>query len=299
MMLIEVKEDNLERIDVYLSRILDETRSRIQELIKSENILVNDKKTKASYKVSAGDNILVEIPEVKEVDIKAQNIDIDIVYEDEYLAIINKYAGMVVHPSKGHEENTLVNAIMFKIKDLSGINGDLRPGIVHRLDKNTSGLIIIAKDDKTHNRLTEMFKNKEIKKIYYAIVKGNIKKKSGRIETMIGRNPNDRKKMAVVESGKLAITNYEVVDSNEKYSLVKVNLETGRTHQIRVHLSHFFFPILGDDVYGRKDEYERQMLHAYSLEFIHPITNKEIKVLGQIHKDFINALNRCGLEFEK
>ncbi|NYV27538.1 RluA family pseudouridine synthase [Streptobacillus felis] len=298
-MLIEVKEDNLERIDVYLSRILDETRSRIQELIKSENILVNDKKTKASYKVSAGDNILVEIPEVKEVDIKAQNIDIDIVYEDEYLAIINKYAGMVVHPSKGHEENTLVNAIMFKIKDLSGINGDLRPGIVHRLDKNTSGLIIIAKDDKTHNRLTEMFKNKEIKKIYYAIVKGNIKKKSGRIETMIGRNPNDRKKMAVVESGKLAITNYEVVDSNEKYSLVKVNLETGRTHQIRVHLSHFFFPILGDDVYGRKDEYERQMLHAYSLEFIHPITNKEIKVLGQIHKDFINALNRCGLEFEK
>ncbi|WP_415669404.1 RluA family pseudouridine synthase [Streptobacillus felis] len=299
MMLIEVKEDNLERIDVYLSRILDETRSRIQELIKSENILVNDKKTKASYKVSAGDNILVEIPEVKEVDIKAQNIDIDIVYEDEYLAIINKYAGMVVHPSKGHEENTLVNAIMFKIKDLSGINGDLRPGIVHRLDKNTSGLIIIAKDDKTHNRLTEMFKNKEIKKIYYAIVKGNIKKKSGRIETMIGRNPNDRKKMAVVESGKLAITNYEVVDSNEKYSLVKVNLETGRTHQIRVHLSHFFFPILGDDVYGRKDEYERQMLHAYSLEFIHPITNKEIKVIGQIHKDFINALNRCGLEFEK
>ncbi|CAM3099176.1 RluA family pseudouridine synthase [Streptobacillus felis] len=298
-MLIEVKEDNLERIDVYLSRILDETRSRIQELIKSENILVNDKKTKASYKVSAGDNILVEIPEVKEVDIKAQNIDIDIVYEDEYLAIINKYAGMVVHPSKGHEENTLVNAIMFKIKDLSGINGDLRPGIVHRLDKNTSGLIIIAKDDKTHNRLTEMFKNKEIKKIYYAIVKGNIKKKSGRIETMIGRNPNDRKKMAVVESGKLAITNYEVVDSNEKYSLVKVNLETGRTHQIRVHLSHFFFPILGDDVYGRKDEYERQMLHAYSLEFIHPITNKEIKVIGQIHKDFINALNRCGLEFEK
>ncbi|WP_331279608.1 RluA family pseudouridine synthase [Streptobacillus canis] len=299
MMLIEVETDSLERIDVYLSKILDETRSRIQDLIKSENILVNDKKTKASYKVSQGDKITVDIPELKEVDIKPQDINIDIVYEDEYLAIINKYAGMVVHPSKGHEENTLVNAVMYKIKDLSGINGDLRPGIVHRLDKNTSGLIIIAKDDKTHFKLTEMFKNKEIKKIYYAIVKGNIKKKTGRIETMIGRNPNDRKKMAVVDNGKIAITNYEVIDNNENFSLVKVGLETGRTHQIRVHLSHFFFPILGDDVYGRKDEYDRQMLHAYYLEFIHPITGKEIKVIGKLHSDYIKALKNCKLEFSE
>nr|WP_156299098.1 RluA family pseudouridine synthase [Streptobacillus canis] len=298
-MLIEVETDSLERIDVYLSKILDETRSRIQDLIKSENILVNDKKTKASYKVSQGDKITVDIPELKEVDIKPQDINIDIVYEDEYLAIINKYAGMVVHPSKGHEENTLVNAVMYKIKDLSGINGDLRPGIVHRLDKNTSGLIIIAKDDKTHFKLTEMFKNKEIKKIYYAIVKGNIKKKTGRIETMIGRNPNDRKKMAVVDNGKIAITNYEVIDNNENFSLVKVGLETGRTHQIRVHLSHFFFPILGDDVYGRKDEYDRQMLHAYYLEFIHPITGKEIKVIGKLHSDYIKALKNCKLEFSE
>lgn len=298
-MLIEVETDSLERIDVYLSKILDETRTRIQDLIKSENILVNDKKTKASYKVSQGDKITVDIPELKEVDIKPQDINIDIVYEDEYLAIINKYAGMVVHPSKGHEENTLVNAVMYKIKDLSGINGDLRPGIVHRLDKNTSGLIIIAKDDKTHFKLTEMFKNKEIKKIYYAIVKGNIKKKTGRIETMIGRNPNDRKKMAVVDNGKIAITNYEVIDNNENFSLVKVGLETGRTHQIRVHLSHFFFPILGDDVYGRKDEYDRQMLHAYYLEFIHPITGKEIKVIGKLHSDYIKALKNCKLEFSE
>ncbi|CAM3170416.1 RluA family pseudouridine synthase [Streptobacillus ratti] len=297
-MLVEDNGENLERIDTYLSKKLDETRSRIQELIKSENILVNGKKTKASYKVSIGDDIFINIPELKDVDIVPQNIDIDIVYEDKYLAIINKYAGMVVHPSKGHEENTLVNAIMYKIKDLSGINGDLRPGIVHRLDKNTSGLIIIAKDDKTHFKLSEMFKNKEIKKIYYAIVKGKVNKKSCKIETMIGRNPNDRKKMAVVGTGKHAVTNFEVIDSNENFSLLRINLETGRTHQIRVHLSHFFFPILGDDVYGRKDEYNRQMLHAYSLSFIHPITSEKIEVIGKLHNDFIKALSNTGLRFE-
>ncbi|ACZ01561.1 RluA family pseudouridine synthase [Streptobacillus moniliformis] len=297
-MLVEDIGSNLERIDIYLSKKLDETRSRIQELIKSNNILVNGKKTKASYKVNFGDEIFIDIPLLKEVDIIPQDIDIDIVYEDKYLAIINKYAGMVVHPSKGHEEDTLVNAIMYKIKDLSGINGDLRPGIVHRLDKNTSGLIIIAKDDKTHFKLSEMFKNKEIKKIYYAIVKGKVNKKSGRIETMIGRNPNDRKKMAVVDNGKLAITNFEVIDSNEKFSLLKVDLETGRTHQIRVHLSHFFFPILGDSVYGRKDEYDRQMLHAYMLNFIHPITLEKIDVIGNFHSDFLRALSNTKLRIK-
>ncbi len=292
-------EDSLnERIDIYLSKRIDETRTRIQELIKSCNILVNGKKTKASYKVNFGDDIFIDIPNLKEVDIIPQDIDIDIVYEDKYLAIINKYAGMVVHPSKGHEENTLVNAIMYKIKDLSGINGDLRPGIVHRLDKNTSGLIIIAKDDKTHFKLSEMFKNKEIKKIYYAIVKGKVNKKSGKLETMIGRNPNDRKKMAVLGTGKLAITNFEVIDSNENFSLFRINLETGRTHQIRVHLSHFFFPILGDDVYGRKDEYDRQMLHAYKLEFTHPITSEKIEVIGNFHSDFLKALENTKLKLE-
>ncbi|WP_073508339.1 RluA family pseudouridine synthase [Streptobacillus notomytis] len=292
-------EDSLnERIDIYLSKRIDETRTRIQELIKSCNILVNGKKTKASYKVNFGDDIFIDIPNLKEVDIIPQDIDIDIVYEDKYLAIINKYAGMVVHPSKGHEENTLVNAIMYKIKDLSGINGDLRPGIVHRLDKNTSGLIIIAKDDKTHFKLSEMFKNKEIKKIYYAIVKGKVNKKSGKLETMIGRNPNDRKKMAVLGTGKLAITNFEVIDSNENFSLLRINLETGRTHQIRVHLSHFFFPILGDDVYGRKDEYDRQMLHAYKLEVTHPITSEKIEVIGNFHSDFLKALENTKLKLE-
>ena len=296
-MLIEENIDK--RIDAYLSEILKESRTKIQELIKSENIKVNSMKTKASYKLEKGDEVYINIPEAKQVDIIAQDIDIDIVYEDKYLLIVNKKAGMVVHPSKGHEQNTLVNALLYKVGDLSGINGEIRPGIVHRLDKDTSGLIIIAKDDKTHNLLTEMFKNKEIKKIYYAIVKGSMNKQSGTLISNIGRDEKDRKKMSVKkDGGKEAITNYEVIDKNEKYSLVRLNLKTGRTHQIRVHLSHFFFPIIGDSVYGRKDEFPRQMLHAYELSFIHPITKKSINVIGNFHKDFNDALNKTKLRFE-
>ena len=296
-MLIEENIDK--RIDAYLSEILKESRTKIQELIKSENIKVNSMKTKASYKLEKGDEVYINIPDAKQVDIIAQDIDIEIVYEAKYLLIVNKKAGMVVHPSKGHEQNTLVNALLYKVGDLSGINGEIRPGIVHRLDKDTSGLIIIAKDDKTHNLLTEMFKNKEIKKIYYAIVKGSMNKQSGTLISNIGRDEKDRKKMTVKkDGGKEAITNFDIVDKNEKYSLVRLNLKTGRTHQIRVHLSHFFFPIIGDSVYGRKDEFPRQMLHAYELSFIHPITKKSINVIGEFHKDFNDALNKTKLRFE-
>ena len=294
-----IEENVNKRIDAYLSEILKESRTKIQELIKSENIKVNGVKTKSSYKLEKGDEVYINIPEAKQVDIIAQDINIDIVYEDKYLLIVNKKAGMVVHPSKGHEQNTLVNALLYKVGDLSGINGEIRPGIVHRLDKDTSGLIIIAKDDKTHNLLTEMFKNKEIKKIYYAIVKGSMNKQSGTLISNIGRDEKDRKKMSVKkDGGKEAITNYDVIDKNEKYSLVRLNLKTGRTHQIRVHLSHFFFPIIGDSVYGRKDEFSRQMLHAYELSFIHPITKKSINVIGNFHKDFNDALNKTKLRFE-
>ncbi len=294
-----IEENINKRIDAYLSEILKESRTKIQELIKSENIKVNSMKTKASYKLEKGDEVYINIPDAKQVDIIAQDIDIEIVYEDKYLLIVNKKAGMVVHPSKGHEQNTLVNALLYKVGDLSGINGEIRPGIVHRLDKDTSGLIIIAKDDKTHNLLTEMFKNKEIKKIYYAIVKGSMNKQSGTLISNIGRDEKDRKKMSVKKiGGKEAITNFDIVDKNEKYSLVRLNLKTGRTHQIRVHLSHFFFPIIGDSVYGRKDEFPRQMLHAYELSFIHPITKKSINVIGEFHKDFIEALNKTKLRFE-
>lgn len=294
-----IEENINKRIDAYLSEILKESRTKIQELIKSENIKVNSMKTKASYKLEKGDEVYINIPDAKQVDIIAQDIDIEIVYEDKYLLIVNKKAGMVVHPSKGHEQNTLVNALLYKVGDLSGINGEIRPGIVHRLDKDTSGLIIIAKDDKTHNLLTEMFKNKEIKKIYYAIVKGSMNKQSGTLISNIGRDEKDRKKMSVKkDGGKEAITNYDVIDKNEKYSLVRLNLKTGRTHQIRVHLSHFFFPIIGDSVYGRKDEFPRQMLHAYELSFIHPITKKSVNVIGEFHKDFNDALNKTKLRFE-
>ena len=294
-----IEENVNKRIDAYLSEILKQSRTKIQELIKSENIKVNGVKTKASYKLEKGDEVYINIPEAKQVDIIAQDIDIDIVYEDKYLLIVNKKAGMVVHPSKGHEQNTLVNALLYKVGDLSGINGEIRPGIVHRLDKDTSGLIIIAKDDKTHNLLTEMFKNKEIKKIYYAIVKGSMNKQSGTLISNIGRDEKDRKKMSVKkDGGKEAITNFYIVDKNEKYSLVRLNLKTGRTHQIRVHLSHFFFPIIGDSVYGRKDEFPRQMLHAYELSFIHPITKKSVNVIGEFHNDFNDALNKTKLRFE-
>ena len=294
-----IEENINKRIDAYLSEILKESRTKIQELIKSENIKVNSMKTKASYKLEKGDEVYINIPDAKQVDIIAQDIDIEIVYEDKYLLIVNKKAGMVVHPSKGHEQNTLVNALLYKVGDLSGINGEIRPGIVHRLDKDTSGLIIIAKDDKTHNLLTEMFKNKEIKKIYYAIVKGSMNKQSGTLISNIGRDEKDRKKMSVKKiGGKEAITNFDIVDKNEKYSLVRLNLKTGRTHQIRVHLSHFFFPIIGDSVYGRKDEFPRQMLHAYELSFIHPITKKSVNVIGEFHKDFNDALNKTKLRFE-
>ena len=294
-----IEENINKRIDAYLSEILKESRTKIQELIKSENIKVNSMKTKASYKLEKGDEVYINIPDAKQVDIIAQDIDIEIVYEDKYLLIVNKKAGMVVHPSKGHEQNTLVNALLYKVGDLTGRNGEIRPGIVHRLDKDTSGLIIIAKDDKTHNLLTEMFKNKEIKKIYYAIVKGSMNKQSGTLISNIGRDEKDRKKMSVKKTGgKEAITNFDIVDKNEKYSLVRLNLKTGRTHQIRVHLSHFFFPIIGDSVYGRKDEFPRQMLHAYELSFIHPITKKSINVIGEFHKDFNDALNKTKLRFE-
>lgn len=292
-------EENIEsRLDVYLSSILDESRTRIQDLIKSGNILVNGLKIKGSYKLVKGDELTVNIPELKELDIKPQNIKLDIVYEDKYLLVVNKPAGMIVHPAKGHVDGTLVNALLYNIKDLSGINGTLRPGIVHRLDKDTSGLIIVAKDDKTHQLLTDMFKNKEIEKIYYAIIKMDLKKESGRIETYIGRDKKDRKKMSVNSEGKFAITNFERIDHNAKYSLLKINLETGRTHQIRVHMSHFFAPIIGDSVYGRKDEFNRQMLHAYSLKFRHPITKKDMYITSRLHNDFIESLNKTKLRID-
>ena len=299
--LILEADETGKRLDAYLAENTELTRTRIQQLIKEENIKVNDKKTKSSYKIEMGDTIEVFIPEKKEIDLVPQNISINILYEDNDIAVIDKKAGLVIHPSYGHESGTLVNAIMFHINDLSGINGEIRPGIVHRLDKDTSGLIIIAKNDKAHNKLSEMFKNKEINKTYLAIVKGSLGKDTGRLETQMGRDLKDRKKMSVLKiGGKTAITNYEVLDKNDKFSLVRVNIETGRTHQIRVHMKYLGYPILGDSVYGKESKsVKRQMLHAYKLEFIHPVTGKEMIIKSEIPKDFSEVLERIKLHADE
>ncbi len=290
------------RIDSFIAENTEFTRTRIQYLIKEGNITVNDRKVKASYKLEKDDVITIVIPEIEKTEIIPENINIDIVYEDEDIAVINKQAGLVVHPAHGHYSGTLVNSLLYHIRDLSGINGELRPGIVHRLDKDTSGLLIIAKNDKAHSILTRMFQNKEIRKTYLAVLKGKLNKNEGRIITQIGRDRNDRKKMAVVsghEGGKTAITNYRIISQNEVSTFVEVNIETGRTHQIRVHMKYLGYPILGDCIYGRKDSEKRQMLHAYSLEFNHPVTGRLMKVKGEPPEDFKKVLNRMNFQIRE
>ena len=302
-LIIDVSDEETgERIDSFLSGKTEFTRTRIQQLIKDKNITVNGKATKSSYKIEENDEIAIEVPEAETTEIKPENIKIDIVYEDSDIAVINKQAGLVVHPAHGHYSGTLVNAILYHIKDLSGINGEIRPGIVHRLDKDTSGLIVIAKNDKVHTTLTEMFQEKKIRKTYLAILKGKLNKIEGRVVTQIGRDKNDRKKMTVIDDitkGKNAITNYKVVSQNNLFTLVKVNIETGRTHQIRVHMRHLGYPILGDSVYGRKDNEKRQMLHAYKLEFLHPVTGHQMEFTGEIPEDFQKALKKSDLKIDE
>ena len=295
-------EETGERIDSFLSGKTEFTRTRIQQLIKEHNITVNGKATKSSYKIEKDDKIVIEVPEAETTEIKPENIKIDIVYEDSYIVVINKQAGLVVHPAHGHYSGTLVNAILYHIKDLSGINGEIRPGIVHRLDKDTSGLIVIAKNDKVHVTLTEMFQEKKIRKTYLAILKGKLNKSEGKVVTQIGRDKNDRKKMTVIDDitkGKTAITKYRVISQNSLFTLVKVNIETGRTHQIRVHMRHLGYPILGDSVYGRKDNEKRQMLHAYRLEFLHPVTGNPMEFIGEIPEDFQRALKKSDLKMDE
>mgnify|MGYP001665725148 FL=1 len=302
-LIIDVSDEETgERIDSFLSGKTEFTRTRIQQLIKDKNITVNGKATKSSYKIEENDEIAIEVPEAETTEIKPENIKIDIVYEDSDIAVINKQAGLVVHPAHGHYSGTLVNAILYHIKDLSGINGEIRPGIVHRLDKDTSGLIVIAKNDKVHTALTEMFQEKKIRKTYLAILKGKLNKTEGKVVTQIGRDKNDRKKMTVIDDitkGKNAITNYKVVSQNNLFTLVKVNIETGRTHQIRVHMRHLGYPILGDSVYGRKDNEKRQMLHAYKLEFLHPVTGHQMEFTGEIPEDFQKALKKSDLKIDE
>lgn len=290
---IKVEEESAgKRIDSLISTIdKDLSRSTVQRLIEEENIKVNGKKIKDSYKLKVGDEIEINIPEAKEIDLKAQDIPLDIIYEDNDIIVVNKPKGMVVHPANGNLDGTLVNAVMARCKDsLSGIGGEIRPGIVHRLDKDTSGAIIVAKNDKAHISLSEQLKNHEVKKTYLAIVRGIIKEEEATINMPIARSTKDRKKMAVDKKGKEAITHFKVLGRyKNKYTLLQINIETGRTHQIRVHLSHIGFPIIGDEVYSNgKNEWDvkGQCLHAWKIEFTHPTTQKKISLEAEIPKYF-------------
>ncbi len=292
------------RLDIFLQSMLEEmSRSGVQKLIEDGLVKVNGKDIKkAGTKLKGNEIVEVKIPEEEVPELKPENIPIDIVYEDEYIAVINKTSNMTVHPAQNIYTGTLVNALLYHFKSLSNINEDnIRPGIVHRLDKDTSGLIIIAKTNEAHEKLVEMFQSKNMKKTYIAICKGNFSQKSGRIENLIGRDPYERKRMAVVETnGKPAITNYEVIDEVQDFSLMKVNIETGRTHQIRVHMKFLNHPILGDSTYGSPSKLaERQMLHAYMLEFIHPVTKESIKVKGKLPGDFENIIKKLRFNREK
>lgn len=283
------------RLDVFLSKIFeDKSRSYIQKLIEGSHILVNDKVKKSNYKLNSNDIITVELPEVQELVVEAENIPLDIMYEDEDVVVINKPQGIVVHPAPGNYKGTLVNALLYHCEDLSGINGVARPGIVHRIDKDTSGILVIAKNDKAHNKLSEQLKNHSMTREYIALVEGRIKQETGVVDKPIGRNPKDRLKMGIVSGGKRAITHYEVLERYEKNTLIKCILETGRTHQIRLHMSHIGYPIVGDLVYGIKKQkfnLKGQMLHAKKLGFIHPSTGEYMEFESPLPEHFTHILD--------
>ncbi|CAK7000715.1 MAG: Ribosomal large subunit pseudouridine synthase D [Peptostreptococcus russellii] len=286
------------RLDLFTSeQYTDISRSNIQKLIKENRILVNSKKEKASYKVSTGDLVTVAMPEPKELLIEAQDIDIEIVYEDDDLLIVNKPQGMVVHPAPGNPDKTLVNAIMYHCKGkLSSINGVIRPGIVHRIDKNTSGLLVVAKNNNAHKKLAEQFAVHSITREYEMICSGRVDWDKKTVDTLIGRNPKNRLKMSVIKSGgKRAVTHFEVLEDLSGFTYMKATLETGRTHQIRVHSSYLKHPIIGDNIYGypikKFAHLEGQMLHARKLGFIHPTTGEYLEFTSDLPDYFKKALN--------
>ncbi|MFW6030492.1 MAG: RluA family pseudouridine synthase [Halanaerobiales bacterium] len=292
------EEEDGDRIDVFLANNTDMSRSRIQKLIKKDQVELNNNiNKKASTNVNVGDKVLLNVTKPEEYAIRKQNIDIDIIYQDFDIIIVNKPVGMVVHPSPGHKDGTLVNALLYKCRDLSGINGVLRPGIVHRLDKDTSGVMVVAKNDFSHVSLSAQFKQKTINKTYLAMVYGRVKSKEGKIKTFIGRDPHNRLKMSVLNNrGKIAITHYKVVKYFGDYTLLNINLETGRTHQIRVHMDYLGYPIIGDETYGNKNSLGAfsgsQFLHAKNIEFYHPRKQKRVKFSATLPRDRIDFLKR-------
>lgn len=285
------------RLDKAIS-MKDESLSRVavQRMIDEENILVNGKPTKTSYKLKLNDVVTIIKEEPKEVEIKAENIPLDVIYEDKDILVVNKQKGLVVHPGNGNPDGTLVNAIMARCKDsLSGIGGEIRPGIVHRIDKDTSGLLIIAKNDAAHINVSEQIKNHEVKKTYIALVRGTVKENQATINMPIARSEKDRTKMAVSKKGKEAITHITVLERFDGFTLLEVNIETGRTHQIRVHLAQIGYPIVGDFVYsnGRNPfGVEGQMLHSSKLDFVHPTTGEKMHLEAKLPEYFEEVLNK-------
>lgn len=277
------------RIDKYLTTVLDESRATIQMMIKDEYILVNEESVKANYKIKKGDVITVEdVPETT-IDLEPENIPLDIVYQDDDVIVINKANGMVVHPGAGNTSGTLVNALLYHVPDFQAIKGEIRPGIVHRIDKETTGLLVVAKHGKALTELSNQMKDKTAKRIYLALVEGVIPHNLGKIDAPIGRDPKNRQRMAVVEGGKPAVTHFQVLKRFTEHTLIECELETGRTHQIRVHLNYIQYPIVGDPKYGRKktDSTYGQFLHAKTLRFKHPMTGEEMEFHADL-PDFFN-----------
>lgn len=291
-------DKNCDRIDIYVAEILKgRSRSFVKKLINDGNVQLNGKAVKPSQEVVCGDKLDIILPDAEEYSVRAENIPLDIIYEDSDLAVVNKPQGMTVHMGNGNTDGTLVNALLYRLDSLSGINGVIRPGIVHRIDKDTSGLLVVAKNDAAHKSLSEQIASKTCRRTYLALLEGKLADDGGTVTTYIGRSPRDRLKMAVVppDKGKLAVTEYSVVKRYENYTLCRFDLKTGRTHQIRVHAKHLNHPVVGDTVYGikkQKFKLNGQLLHAFRLAFIHPSTGKEMSFEAPLPEYFTEILNK-------
>lgn len=291
-----VETENNERIDKYLSKNSDLSRTRVQELLKGQLVFVNGEVVKSSYKVELGDKIYCDIPDNETIDVVAEDIPLDILYEDSDIIVINKPKGMIVHPAPGIVSGTLVNALLYHCKDLSGINGKIRPGIVHRIDKDTTGCIVACKNDKAHENISKQISDKTCHRTYLAIVAGNIEHNDGLIDAPIARDTRDRQKMTISDkNGRDARTHFHVLERFKSATYIKAELETGRTHQIRVHMKYIHHPVLGDEKYGKKlkdFETNGQVLHASELVLIHPTTNEEMHFEAPLPTYFTELLNK-------
>lgn len=295
---VATDEDIGKRADVFISKAADITRSASQTLMEKGAVKINGKTCTKSLKMKAGDTVEIELPEPEMCEAQPEDIPLDVIYEDDDVIVVNKPSGMVVHPAPGHTTGTLVSGLLYHCKEsLSDINGVIRPGIVHRIDRDTSGLLAVAKNNKAHISLASQLEDHTLSRVYYTVVCGHLNE-TGTVDAPIGRHPVDRKRMAVIKDGRRAVTHYEALEEYSQYTFAKMRLETGRTHQIRVHMAHIGHPIIGDPVYGRPTQFEKhhpslfdgQMLHAGELTFVHPTTGEKVTVKAPLPKNFEEAL---------